>query len=202
MQKILEETEKLKEYSKMAANQMFQEIGHLSGIIKMWQQEINKLIKELPDVEKVIEEIPGLGNRLASTVVVELGHPREYKNAKAYCKAAGCVPKDRSTGGKQIYGRVSGQGNPRARWAFVEAVISCFRASNEDCKLVKDWLLKLAKKRGSKKLAVIAAARKLASAVFYLFRYGDDFDLKKIFWVKPESSKNKYSMEKVVSMRK
>ena len=162
-----------------AVRRMWREAMQKSRDILALQKRIDKLAAELPEVQTIAAEIPGLGKVLSATLVAELGDPRRFKSAKAYAKATGLTPGYRISGGKNAGGTtMSRQGSRYARWALTRAVISCLRCKHGDGAALKEWFLIRAKYKVKKKV-IVEAAKKLAEGVWRLFNLGEVFDLKK-----------------------
>lgn len=148
--------------------------------VAWWEDRVERSCQELVDVECMIDEMPGFGLVIGSTVYGELGDPRRFKSAKAYAAATGLVPGYRESGGYRTPMGMSRAGNAHARWAFTRAVISCLRCRRGPGLSVKYWVLRKCRSKPKKKV-IVAAARKLAEGVWRLFAYGESFDLASAF---------------------
>lgn len=75
--------------------------------IKMWHKENETSLK--------LEAIPGIGPITASAIVATAGNAKEFKNGKQLSAWFGLVPKQRSSGGKQILLGISKRGDTYLR---------------------------------------------------------------------------------------
>jgi transposase len=145
-----------------------------------WADKLEELASTLPGVKELQEEIPGVGKTLAPTILAETGPVERFESAKALGGFTGFAPSDRSTGGRQIHGHMSREGSPVLRWALIEAVTHCSRSTEGTHGAVARWVSAKARRIGRGK-ARVAAARKLAEAIWRLFKLGECFDFAKAF---------------------
>jgi transposase len=164
----------------MALREALMEIDHLGAAIERWEGELSRLSKDLPDVQILAREIPGVGQILAPTILGETGPLKRFESPKALGRFTGLTPVDRSTGGEQIHGGITREGSPYLRWALMEAVSHCHLSHHGAGLAVGDWTRARAKRLGKLK-ARVAAARKLAECIWRLFHWGEAFDVTKPF---------------------
>lgn len=138
---------------------------------------IRAFAKKAPQAEKearkLVKTAPGVGVVTAEVVLAELGDVRRFKNAKAVCAYAGLVPVVRQTGGKKSKdGHITKQGSGLLRWALVEAA---WRLKNSS----PIWASKYERirKRGGKKRAIVAVARKFLCVLYAMLRDSRPYDL-------------------------
>lgn len=138
---------------------------------------IRAFAKKAPQAEKearkLVKTVPGVGVVTAEVVLSELGDVRRFKNAKAVCAYAGLVPSVRQTGGKRSKdGHITKQGSGLLRWALVEAAWRLVRSSPL-------WALKHERimKRGGKKRATVAIARKLLCVLYAMLRDSRPYEM-------------------------
>lgn len=152
-----------------------------------WNARIAELVKDLPEVKAIEDAIPGMGRVLAATVVAETGPIERFHSPRALAKYTGLTPSDRSTGGKMIHGGISREGNPSLRWALVQAVTICGRMRWGAGGAIRTWLESRQRRMGSKGKAKVAAAHKLAEAIWRLVHHPEGFDVARPFGGAPAS---------------
>jgi transposase len=157
------------------------ELDYQNAVIDEWDEVIAAISVDLPDVQRIADEIPGVGTVLASTVVAEAGDIRRFHSAKAFGCATGLTPSDKSTSGRTIHGCISREGSPHLRWALTQAAMGCLRARSGAGLAVGNWIRTKEKRMGIKAKARAAAARKLAEAIWRLFHHGECFDAARPF---------------------
>lgn len=144
---------------------------------------INVLNVEIAKAERVVEAtfedsadaqllstIPGVGPLLALTIAAEIDDVGRYPSSKHLASSSGLVPSTSQSGNHSYHGNITRQGSAWLRWALVEAAIHTVRYPGP----VKDYYLKLAKRKG-KKIARVAAARKLSTYVYHMLKERKDY---------------------------
>jgi len=153
-----------------------------------WNARIAELVNDLPEVKAIEDAIPGMGRVLAATVVAETGPIERFHSPRALAKYTGLTPSDRSTGGKLIHGGISREGNPSLRWALVQAVTICGRMRWGPGGAIRTWVESRQRRMGSKGKAKVAAAHKLAEAIWRLVHHPEGFDVARPFGAAPSNT--------------
>ena len=173
-------TEQLPGVRSLACRQILEQIERIDGQVAYWLEKITLLCASIEEVHLLMNEMPGFGLICAATLWAELGDPRRYHSAKAYAKASGLTPAERSSGGRTIHGSISRAGSAHARWALTRAVIGAIRCKQQPGAAIRRWVL-ARKKRQPMRKVVVAGGRKLAEGVCRLFNWGECFDVAKGF---------------------
>lgn len=163
-----------------AIARLWTRLGGLDQEVAYWNDARSLLAKKFDEVELLDDELAGVGEQLASIVYSELGDPRRYRSAKAYAKATGLTPGYRESAGKRSRQSMTREGSSHVRWALTRAIVACQRCRQGAGVWIKAWVQRM-KKRKSTKATMVAAARKLAEAVWRLFALGEAFDLARAF---------------------
>jgi transposase len=179
-QVVREEIKKSTGTLKRALQKVYQQIMSMGKDRTYWVKKMGKLSRKLPDVKTIQDGMPGLKKVTGAIAYGELGDPRRFRSEKAYAKATGLTPRNRSTGGKKLKGPITKEGSEHARWAFTRAAVACLKCKKGAGVVIGDWV-RLRMRHKPKKMVLVAAARKLAEGVWRLFNYGEVFDLKKAF---------------------
>ena len=87
----------------------------------------------------------------------------------------GLVPREHSSGERQLRGRISKAGNKRARSLLVEAAWTIMRNKKPATKALREWAARIAARRG-KRIAAVALARRLAGILYAMWRDGTAYD--------------------------
>jgi transposase len=164
----------------LAIAQLWKRIKQMDQDAILWSDQVSQLSKRFDEVKLLDDELAGVGPELAPIIYSELGDPRRYKSAKAYAKATGLTPCYRESAGHRSGKKMSREGSALVRWALTRAIVSCLRCKSGDGLWIKQWTAKM-KRRKSNKAPIVAAARKLAEAVWRLFALGEAFDLSRAF---------------------
>jgi len=121
---------------------------------------------------KRLQTIPGVGPRLAETVVAFLDDPKRFKNSKQVGNYAGLTPKQYQSGQMERQGKISGQGNKLLRNLLVEICWISLRY-NPWARDTYNRLLRGSPSR--KKIAITALARKLVVRCWVMLRDEQDW---------------------------
>lgn len=126
-------------------------------------EEINKKLKESIKHDedcKRLMSIPGVGEITAIIYKATLDDFSRFTDSETVGAYMGLTPRQYASGEVDRHGRVSRMGPKDCRSMLYEAAQSLLVISKKNSK-IKNWGLKLAKKKGMKK-AIVAVARKLA----------------------------------------
>jgi len=122
--------------------------------------------------------VPGSGPIIPTAMVVAIGTGEAFD--RDFAAWLGLVPRQYSTGGKPILGRVSKRGSKDLRTRFVQAAhIIMMRPKNWEKFSFGPWLTEAAKRMHKNKLAA-ALANKLARIAWSILRNRKDFDTPRI----------------------
>lgn len=170
-----------------AIARLWQRIQDLDEEAAYWSEQRSLLAKKFDEVKLMDDELAGVGEQIGSIVYSELGDPRRYRGAKPYAKATGLTPGYRESAGRRSKQSITREGSSHVRWALTRAIIACLRCKKGPGVWVKAWVMKM-KKRKSMRATIVAAARKLAEAVWRLFALGEAFDLARAFGGPPRGT--------------
>lgn len=136
--------------------------------IEKVETKLEKLAETKAQV-KLLRTIPGVGPRLAETVVAMLDDPHRFRNGKQVGAYAGLVPKQMESGTMKRSGGITGRGNKLLRSLLVEVSWLMLRY-NGVLRSTFDRIVRGSKTR--RKIAVVATARKLLVICWAMLRDG------------------------------
>ena len=139
--------------------------------MKKVENKLNKLGAADSRIRR-LQTIPGVGPRLAETVVAFLDDPKRFRNGKHVGSYAGLTPKQYQSGQMERQGRISGQGNRLLRNLLIEISWSSVR-HNPWARDTYNRLLRGSPSR--KKIAITALARKLLVKCWAMLRDEEDW---------------------------
>ena len=143
----------------------------ISKALKRVEDKLNNLGSV--DVRiKRLQTIPGVGPRLAETVVAFIDDPKRFENGKQVGSYAGLTPKQYQSGQMERQGRISGQGNKLLRNLLVEVCWVSLRY-NPWARDTYNRLLRGSPSR--KKIAITALARMLVVRCWAMLRDEEDW---------------------------
>jgi transposase len=120
--------------------------------------------------------VPGVGPMISTAMVAAVGDGEAFERGRDFGAWLGLVPRQYSTGGKPILGRISKQGDRYLRTLFIQAAkVIIMRPHNWHRFSFGDWLKGAATRLHKNKLAT-ALANKLARISWSVLRHGRAFD--------------------------
>lgn len=120
--------------------------------------------------------VPGIGPIISTAMVAAIGTGEAFDRGRDFGAWLGLVPRQYSTGGKPILGRISKRGSKYLRTLFVQAAhIILMRPHNWPKFSFGTWLEQASQRMHKNKLAA-ALANKLARIAWSVLRSGKVFD--------------------------
>ena len=136
--------------------------------------EIEKISKTEGNCERLMS-IPGIGPMISTAMVAAIGSGEAFDRGRDFGAWLGLVPRQYSTGGNPILGRISKRGNRYLRTLFVQAAhIILMRPHNWNRFSFGAWLEQACERMHKNKLAA-ALANKLARIAWSILRKGGTF---------------------------
>lgn len=115
-----------------------------------------------PEEIKLLESIPGVGQKCIMTILSEIGDQiTHFRNSKAFCSWLGLVPGNCESGGKKYHTRCT-RGNKFIRTALIECAQALSHSKNNS---LVDTFKVLKERRGYNK-AIVALAHKIARITY------------------------------------
>ncbi|RJX41795.1 IS110 family transposase [Paenibacillus pinisoli] len=137
------------------------------------EERMQQLASELPEVE-LVKSIPGVGDKLAATIIAEIGDAKQFKDPKQLVAYAGLDPGIFSSGKfTAMSSRITKRGSKRLRRALYLAV-QCGLRRSANVK-IKAYYDKKRKEGKPYKVVVIACANKLLHHVYAILIKGEPF---------------------------
>lgn len=150
----------------------------------LWLEErietVTGEIKELSQSEancRRLMSIPGIGPLISTGLVAAIGTGEAFERGRDFGAWLGLVPRQYSTGGRPILGRISKRGSKYLRTLFIQAAkVLLMRPQNWPRYSFGAWLKTAAERLHRNKLA-IALANKLARIAWSVLRHERAFDI-------------------------
>jgi transposase len=147
----------------------------LAQQIAALEQRLKERVR-LRDEFKLLKTAPGIGDTLATTIMLEMGTPARFAkvgNFSSYCR---CVDSLRESNEKKKGEGNAKNGNKYLAWAFVEAA----NFARRYCPQAKSFYERK-KRKSNGILATKALAHKLARACYHMLREQQPFDVSRCF---------------------
>ena len=161
----------------------------ITGLYQDWLWLDERIESTTNDIEAISQcegncqrlmSVPGIGPVISTAMVAAIGTGEAFERGRDFGAWLGLVPRQYSTGGKPILGRISKRGSKYLRTLFVQAAhIILMRPHNWEKFSFGPWLTEASKRMHKNKLAA-ALANKLARIAWSILRHGKDFDTHRI----------------------
>jgi len=160
------------------------EDSELPGVFQQLLQRLCEHLKELDrqtveletqiqtwhrenESSKKLACIPGIGPLTASALIASIGDARSFKNGRQLAAWLGLVPRQHSSGGKQILQGISKRGDTYLRTLLIHGARSVIRVATGKTTPTHCWAVNLVERR-NKNVAAVALANKNARIVWAL----------------------------------
>jgi transposase len=163
------------EHLKLAGSHALATIQFLSAQVKAIENEIIKFAKLKPEFTSLLT-MPGIGNILAMTIMLEVGEIRRFKRAGNYASYCRCVKSERLSNEKKKGSGNRKNGNKYLAWAYVEAAHFAIRFQPKAHRFYDRKA-----SRTNNTVARKALANKMARASYYIMRDQVAYDESKMF---------------------
>ena len=180
---LLDENDSLlNEKVKILLNGLREELQHLNDEIDSHTEILEKLAKE-DELCKRITTLPGIGPISATAVIAKIGNGNEFQKGRELSAYLGLVPKQHSSGEKQLLLGISKHGDRYVRQLLIHGGRSSVKAAMRKNKasgvFVKQdehsqWIRKLSDRIGINK-ASVAVANKNARMIVAMLKNKTDF---------------------------
>jgi transposase len=152
---------------------LLEHLRHLDVQAKQIEQQIKDWHQNDADSRR-LETIPGIGPITASALVASIADIHAFKNARQLAAWLGLVPRQHSTGGKQVLLGISKRGDGYLRTLLIHGGRSVLLAQKRRACVEESWSSALAKRRHPN-IAAVALANKNARIVWALLTRGQEY---------------------------
>lgn len=150
-------------------------IATLSGQIKLLENRLQENVGKSAEYG-LLTSAPGIGQALATTILLETGTIERFAAAGNFASYARCVDSVHTSNNKKKGEGNTKNGNKYLAWAFVEAANFAMRYCPEAKRFYERK-----KAKTNNAVAVKALAHKLARACFHMLKEKKPFDVKRCF---------------------
>ena len=172
---ILEDAENdLPVLSREVFAEQYEKLTALDEEIKTQDRRISRLCNN-NDTARRFLDVPGIGPMTASIVASDIGDGKGYQSSRDYAASLGVVPKQHSSGDRQVYLGISKRGNRYICTLLIHGARAVLKnCSNKEDKLSL-WLQALIERRGFNRAAV-ALANKNARILWAMATQDKEYD--------------------------
>lgn len=141
------------------------QVGELEVQIQTWHRE--------NEASRKLARIPGIGPITASALVASIGEAKSFENSRQLAAWLGLVPRQHSTGGKQMLLGISKRGDTYLRTLLIHGARAVVRVCERKPE-TDTWLRRLMGRR-NKNVAAVALANKNARIAWALLRHDREY---------------------------
>jgi len=154
--------------------QLYDELVDIEGRLKKLDTKIRQLCRQNEDCKRILK-IPGVGELTATAMVAAVPNPKEFRNGRHMSAWLGLVPRQSSSGDKQVLLGISKRGDRYLRTLLIHgarAVLSHYKGQDNN---YARWV-------GRKKVtlshnkAAVALANKNARIIWSMLNTGEEFN--------------------------
>lgn len=145
----------------------------LDEAITALDREINAVCLQNALSRRLID-IPGIGPLTAVLAAADVGDGKGYGSSRDYAASLGVVPRQHSSGDKQVLLGISKRGNRSLRTLLVHGARAVLKYCGDKSDPLSLWLQRWVERRGFNKAAV-ALANKNARIIWALATGGSDY---------------------------
>lgn len=151
------------------------------------QEDLIRLDERVTQLDRVIEraakedatarrlqQIPGIGPITATALVASVGDARQFRRARDMAAWLGLVPRQRSSGGKDVLLGISKRGDAYLRTLLIHGARAVTRVASRKSDPRSRWIDRLSKRRHAN-IAAVALANKNARIAWALMTRQTDY---------------------------
>lgn len=166
--------EELPPYTRRSVETQLELLDQVADHIRLSEKEIQEVVEATPAM-KLLMTIPGIGKILAVVIALEIGDITRFPGPEHLASYAGTVPRVKSSGGKTFFGKVRPDVNRYLKWALIEAANMIVLHQRHWSHYHMTRLYHRLRERKGHAKAVVAVARHMAEAVFWVLKKNEAY---------------------------
>ena len=159
--------------SRRLFSDQYQALTELDKAIKALDQQIAAISRQHSLARRLLD-IPGIGPLTAILATADVGDGKGYESSRDYAASLGVVPRQHSSGDKQVLLGISKRGNRALRTLLIHGARAVLKYCGDKSDPLSLWLQGLIERRGFNKAAV-ALANKNARIIWALATRGGQY---------------------------
>ena len=163
----------LPEIVRMTSRMYLEQIAALTGKIVELDKAIRAEAARGPDSAR-LQTMPGLGPICAMAIETFAPPMETFRRGRDFAAWVGLVPRQNSTGGKQILGKTSKMGQRDIRRLLVSGAMSVLRAAARKAPPEGSWLARMLARK-PRMLVAIALANKMARSAWAMLTKQENY---------------------------
>jgi transposase len=155
----------------------YEQFQSLDQQLAIHDRKLTELSRENEAVKR-LQSVPGYGVVLASAMVSAIGDGSAFRRGRDVAASVGVVPRQHSTGGKNILLGISKRGDRYLRSLLIHGARSVIQQAPRRDDRLSRWILEVCARRGKNK-ATVALANKLARIGWAVLRHQQPYEMTK-----------------------
>jgi transposase len=148
-------------------------LGPINEQIGRLEEQLTQRAQQDPQARR-LQGIPGVGPLTALMFLATLDGAHRFDNAHQVMSYLGLVPREYSSGEKQLRGHITKAGSSRMRVLLVQASLTMMRLDKPQTQKLCAWAQRIVQRRG-KRIAVVALSRRLSGIMWAMLRDGAEY---------------------------
>ena len=153
-----------------ALSELYDLFRDLDRRIASFDKKIDRVFRESEPCQR-IAKIKGVGPKTATAIVAAVGDGSEFKNGRHLAVWVGLVPRQFSSGDRNVLMGISKRGSQHLRSLLVHGARAVVRTAPEKTDSNNQWVNQLRERRGFNR-ATVAVANKNARIIWAVLRTG------------------------------
>ena len=154
---------------------LVEQIESISDCIAAYDEQIRVLAENVYPETRSLRQVNGVGHLTALTFVLTLGDASRFEKSRDVGAYLGLVPGQRQSGDSDPHCGISKEGDRYLRKLMVQSAHHVLGRFGHDCHIRRWALAKLTGSKTSKKVQIVATARKLAVLLHRLWKDGSEY---------------------------
>ena len=170
---LADQANELTAMAREAIGELWDLLCDLDRRIASFDKKIEALFKA-SEVCQRIAKIKGVGPKTATAIVAAVGDGAEFKNGRHMAAWLGLVPRQHSSGDRQVMMGISKHGSQHLRSLLVHGARAVVRTATNQDNPMNQWVNQLQERRGFNR-ATVAVANKNARIIWAVLRTGEPY---------------------------
>ena len=167
--------EMLPELVREVVGELRERLLELDRRITDYDHRIEQLAKQNEAAQRLMQ-VEGVGPMTATAIVATVGEGHAFTHGRQFAAWLGLVPKQHSTGGKTVLGRITKHGNVYLRTLLIHGARAVLQWSAKRTDRKSRWVEQVRRRRGNN-IAAVALAAKHARILWALLARGEEYQL-------------------------
>ena len=168
--RFLDEAESgLTAFARDTFSELYEQLRDLESRIERVTHRVDRVYRAHPVCRK-LAAVPGIGPLTATALLATVGRPQAFHNGRHLAAWLGLVPRQYSSGGKELLGGLSKRGSRYVRTLLIHGARAVVQRAERRTDTQGRWLWALKRRKGTN-VAAVALANKNARVIWALLAH-------------------------------